>query len=325
MDNYYSQIKKDNLCDSRGVKYYDFIKGLTPRYHIVWLHLLCGHLAMVLVSVAAILVATKAPRLTPIVVLAASFLLGYAVAYIMLFMHEASHYNLAGDRRINDVLANIFVGSLLGRNIKSYRTHHWGHHKYHGQTNDTEHAYFDPLNISFFVELLTGMKPLTAYMAYKARLKAKALSAEPEQSVWESRFMLAVGIGINSAVLFWSFQHGYMFFILTWLLALMVFFPFFAVLRPILEHRDQESSQEVDYFKVPHGIVNRMFGDGPVTSTLGGAGFNRHLLHHIEPKISYTRLKEFEKFLFDTPFKDEIKKHQTTYWETFVKLFESSW
>ena len=28
----------------------------------------------------------------------------------------------------------------------------------------------------------------------------------------------------------------------------------------------------------------------------GGAGFNRHLLHHLDPSISYTRFDEFERF-----------------------------
>ena len=95
------------------------------------------------------------------------------------------------------------------------------------------------------------------------------------------------------------------------------------MLRPTLEHRDEKARKAVNYFKVPHGIINRLFGDGPIASTLGGAGFNRHLLHHIEPKISYTRLKEFERYLLDTRFKDEIKRHQTTYWETFIELFET--
>jgi len=33
---------------------------------------------------------------------------------------------------------------------------------------------------------------------------------------------------------------------------------------------------------------DRLFGDDFFSCTFGGAGFNRHLLHHWEPQISYT-------------------------------------
>ena len=46
------------------------------------------------------------------------------------------------------------------------------------------------------------------------------------------------------------------------------------------------------YCAACHGTSAK--GDGPLASTLGGAGFNRHLLHHWEPKISYTRFRELE-------------------------------
>lgn len=100
-----------------------------------------------------------------------------------------------------------------------------------------------------------------------------------------------------------------------------VFFPFFIGLRQLLEHRDEFAKGDVDYHRTPHGAVNRMFGSGPLASTFGGAGFNRHILHHWEPQLSYTRLKELEAYLMDTDFADILRSRRTTYVSIFVRLF----
>lgn len=76
----------------------------------------------------------------------------------------------------------------------------------------------------------------------------------------------------------------------------------------------------IDYSTQPHGAVNRLFGDGPLASTLGGAGFNRHLLHHWEPQISYTRLRELEVYLLRTDAAEGVRMRQSTYLETFWAL-----
>jgi hypothetical protein len=91
-----------------------------------------------------------------------------------------------------------------------------------------------------------------------------------------------------------------------------------------LEHRDENARRDVDYAHTPHGAINRLFGDGPLASTLGGAGFNRHLIHHWEPQISYTRLREVEQFLMETPAAEDLRHRQTTYVRTFARLFRSA-
>jgi fatty acid desaturase len=109
-----------------------------------------------------------------------------------------------------------------------------------------------------------------------------------------------------------------------WLLGVAVMFPFFGALRQLLEHRDDKAAASVDYRLTDHGAVTRMFGDGPFASTFGGAGFNRHLLHHWEPTVSYTRLKDLEAFLADTDLKDALAQRTTSYGRTFLCLFRQA-
>jgi len=81
---------------------------------------------------------------------------------------------------------------------------------------------------------------------------------------------------------------------IAWIIVFFIW-PFFSVLRPILEHRDDKAMVSVDY--VTHGPVTRIFEDGPIANTLGGAGLtgtcyiagNLEFLHAIKGPESYLR------------------------------------
>ena len=109
---------------------------------------------------------------------------------------------------------------------------------------------------------------------------------------------------------------------LAWVFGVAFAAPFFIGLRQVLEHRAEDARADIDYTVVDQGAVTRLFGDGPVASTLGSAGFNRHALHHWDPNVSYTRLRDVERYLLRTPAAPAIRERQTTYSETFLRLLE---
>jgi hypothetical protein len=98
-------------------------------------------------------------------------------------------------------------------------------------------------------------------------------------------------------------------------------FPLLATLRQALEHRDDKARSDIDYAKTDQGAYTRLFGDGWFARTFGGAGFNRHLLHHWEPHVSYTRLADLERFLASTPIAAVMEMRRTSYGEAFRRLF----
>jgi fatty acid desaturase len=59
-----------------------------------------------------------------------------------------------------------------------------------------------------------------------------------------------------------------------------------------------------------------------VASTFGAAGFNRHLIHHWDPQLSYTVLPEVEKYLMNTIVRDKLIERKTSYIKTFVELWK---
>ncbi len=314
--------KRNTLVNSKGIKYLDFKGTLTPKYYLVWLHLLLGYLALVVIAVAIVGLHTYRPELFPLSVLLGGVLLGYVIAHNQLFLHEATHYNLTKSRKLNDLLANLFIGSLTGQNVRTYRVVHFQHHRKLGAPEDTENSYFDPLNVRYVIESLFGIRPLK--VLYGRMKFTKSQRSKKAEGLAHQEYLtgqLLVGLLLNGVIVVGALVLNYLPLALAWTLGVLVFFPFFGAVRQLLEHRGDHASKATDYHQVPHGKVNRLFGDGPVASTLGGAGFNRHLLHHWEPQISYTRLHDLETYLKDTEFAAIIDKSQSTYFQTFLHLF----
>jgi len=139
-------------------------------------------------------------------------------------------------------------------------------------------------------------------------------------------FSIIVYVSIHLCLIAVTYINGYWWGSLAWLLGMFSFFPFFASLRPLLEHRDLNADSKSDYTKNDHGAFTRIFGSDMFSSTFGGAGFNRHLLHHWEPQLSYTNLSQLESFLNDSTstLKYVIDARRSSYMETFFKLFEAA-
>ena len=130
------------------------------------------------------------------------------------------------------------------------------------------------------------------------------------------------GILLHAVILSLAIGFDHWPLAIAWLIGMGVVMPFFGAIRPVLEHRDINAKSQLNYYQVAHGAIHRLFGDGLLARTLGGAGFNRHLLHHSEPQLSYTQLSTLEKFLLQTKAADLISNHQTTYSATFMRLDE---
>lgn len=315
----FETIKKSSITNSKGVKYTEFKAGLKPLFGLVWFHILLGYLAITATLLAAGWLQNHYRSFFWLTIPLGALLTGYLIAYVHLFIHEAAHYNIAADRRKNDRLANVFIGLIVGMDIKFYRIIHMDHHRYLGTVKDTEKTYFDALNWKFLIESLTGIRVLKVMANREEKAKVNA-GLTPEIQANNKKMFLG-GALFNFLAVVAFFAIGYWQVALVWLIGMGVMFPFFAALRQLLEHRSEEASAAINYNEVPHGETTRMFGTGIVASTMGGAGFNRHLLHHWDPQVSYTRLKDVEIFLKDTTLANSMQQSRSSYFKTFTKLF----
>ena len=313
-------IERRELADDRGVRYTEFKRGLRARYGLLWVELLMGHVAIAATLAALIALGRAFPSAWPLLAVGGAVPIGMAIAYIHLFFHEAAHYNIAPSRRMNDVLANLFIGSIVGEDIRAYRPIHFDHHRFLGTTQDTERTYFDCLDWRFIVESLTGIKVVRVLFFRGQKLEKKATDgATKKKSLFNVQLLLALAIHGSLLALFVTLHAWGA--LVAWLAGMGTVFPFFVTLRQLLEHRSFEAQDDVDYRTTPHGAVNRLFGTSLLARVLGGAGFNRHILHHWEPQISYTCFGELETYLARTSAGEVIALQRISYPGAFKRLF----
>jgi fatty acid desaturase len=308
---------KGELVDDRGTPYRDFRRGLTPRWHRVWLELGAAYLMLVLVF-AAIGAIDPSWQLSLLVVPVGALAIGYTIHFINCFFHEAAHHNVLPSRRLNDLATNLLMSWLFGSSIALYRKIHWQHHRALGTTMDSENSYFDPLGVGYLLQGMTGLKALRTLREYRRTERGRQPGGDRvSRLAW-----LAIATAVNAGIVGALVLLGSVPAAIAWLLGLLVVFPFVGSLRQLLEHRSESADPHLDYHEVEHGAVNRLFGDGPLARTMGSAGFNRHAIHHWEPQLSYTRLADVESYLLRTEAAPLVLERQTTYADTFLRLLE---
>jgi fatty acid desaturase len=320
-------LVRAGLTDSQGTRYLDFLRTLEPDFGRVRRDLAIGYILLIAsAGVAVAMARAGAPFLLTVPV--GAVLIGYWIAYILLFIHEAAHYNLSPSRERNDRLCNWLVSWFIGTTAAQYRIVHFQHHRALGTVDDSEITYFSPLDPGFIFKTLFGVRSLEVILRRrklvaggKAQVEQAAKNAN---SSAERRVMLICGVAAHGAIVFGLWLAGGFAPALAWIVGVGMVFPFFGALRQLLEHRAEEAQSAVDYTTTDHGAFTRMFGTGAFSSTFGGAGFNRHLLHHWEPKVSYTNFLALEGFLLDTKLGPVVEARRSSYVATFVKLMASS-
>lgn len=318
MKNNLEGISFDEVKNSKGLSYAAFRNTLPARYSIVLFDILKGYFFLALTVSLIILLSHSYSFLWWVLIPVGAIITGYIAAYIALFAHEASHYNIHPDKNINDRLSTIFLCLPFGLSMKSYRKIHWQHHIHLGTPDDTEISYFNGLTELFILETLTGIHLLRTVLKKE---KNEVLTQEQKQ---ESRRMLLAGFLLHIIILIPSFITGNWIFALAWILGFGIFFPFFATIRQILEHRDELAHHATDFTKIPHGKISRVFVHTLLSSSFGAAGFTRHLIHHWDPQASYTRMKEIEIFLSQCEKTAAIIQHsKTTYTSVLKKLLKA--
>ncbi len=318
MQNNLEGISFDEVAGEDGVSYTVFRNQLSPRYSTVFFDISKGYFFLLLVSGLLIYLSLHFQKFWWVIIPGGALLIGYCAAYIALFIHEAGHFNIHPDKKTNDRLANIFLCLPFGLSMKAYRKIHWQHHLHLGTPSDAEVSYFNALTRLFILETLTGIHLLRTVMK-----KGKSTLLTKEQ-LRQSRVMLAGGFLFHAIILLTAFFAGAWPFAISWLLGFSVFFPFFASIRQILEHRDELARRTTDFYKEQHGKVSRLFVHSIFSSSFGSAGFTRHMIHHWDPQVSYTRLADIELFLSKSEKTAAvIRASKTTYISVLKKLLKA--
>ncbi|MBN4048174.1 fatty acid desaturase, partial [bacterium AH-315-O15] len=201
-------------------------------------------------------------------------------------------------------LANVCIWPLFLMDVRTYRASHWVHHKRLGFPDDTEVSYHNPLSIKYMMELASWL--------HVVKTLTRGGGARASSSVQSSRLVPLIGIALHASIVGGTLYLGRLGPCVAWVIGLMTFAGLNGV-RQLLEHRSLEADPRIDYRQVPHGPMNRMFSTGWMSRAIGAAGFNRHLLHHWDPGVSFTRFDEMEFFLMQTNLAADLDAARTTY------------
>jgi fatty acid desaturase len=319
--NNLEDIDKRLLVDNSGIKYSEFRKTLKQKWGIVWRDIAFGYLSLFLIMYLSIYAGMHGSLLLQVCLFPViTILIGFFIANIQLFVHEAAHFNIHPNKKYNDILANVFLCSLTGINIKSYRKIHWNHHLYLGTTMDTENSYFNAPTPLFILQTLTGIHALKIILARKKKIDSGPVPAEVKKN---QQIMFIVGIILNLCIVLVCFYSNFWLLLISWVAGIGVAFPFFGSIRQLIEHRCETAQKEVNYFEMDHGKLSRYFKKNLFSYFLGGAGFSKHMIHHWDPQISYTCFNDLERYLLNTQTcADILQQSETTYVKTLLKLIK---
>ncbi|WP_298259283.1 fatty acid desaturase [Bradyrhizobium sp.] len=307
-------LLRPQIVDSRGIRYHDFLKSLSPRYRSVWLDIALGYASLLATCVLVVALPSRGLLSPWLAAAIGAISIGFWIAYLQLFIHEGAHFNLSPDRERSDFISNLLIAWMIGSSVQKYRVVHFQHHRELGGVNDSEMTYFFPLNLVFIAKGLFGIRVLEVLSSRKA-------TQEQAVSHQRGKYVGLAGLIAHMLILAATYFLGSIWLSLSWIAGVGAIFPFFGALRQLLEHRDDRASPGTNYFNTDHGAYTRIFGSDPFSSIFGGAGFNRHLLHHWEPSLSYTNLPELESYLLDTGVANVIAMRRSSYFQTFMTLF----
>jgi len=309
-----------------GLTWLEYRKTLQPDYARAWREIAVCYLMLagayaLNIAVAAMWGAAVGLAIAPLMAL----WIGFWLHALNQFAHEGAHGNLARDRKKNDHLTDWLLWPLFAQTVRSYRKSHMQHHVHLGDHLDTEINYHECMDPWFLIKGITGIQVIMMVMRYLVKPKAASASsgqgALPPGDVLMAAARTALIHGLLIAI---PAALGFFGPAAAWLLGLVAVYPFLGTTRQILEHRALVASCATDFTKMEHGPVNRLFGDDLFSRYFGAAGLNRHLLHHWDPAVSYTRFTEMEAFVLRTPYGAALEESRTSYFRMAFALLRTA-
>lgn len=246
-------------------------------------------------SICTVVIAVTLYEFTlPLIAIAICILATRQHALLMLY-HDAVHGLIARNRRLNDLIINIFIGIPLLMPVHVYRRFHLSHHASFGTHSDPERILlyrwqpwnYRPLpwtrlllqimgDLLLINMILTGIALLREQLDPHSQLRLAKTSVTPETLVLIAMFVVALGL--------WAWHYPDVFWkvALLWFGTIFTFTHVIQKIRSFAEHGPLEGD-EVTYSWRP-GLLGRL--------VLWPYNINYHREHHEHPGIPWHALPE---------------------------------
>jgi fatty acid desaturase len=212
------------------------------------------------------------------------------------FVHEAAHYSLFTNKKMNDFFGNLLCSAPLASYLNDYRYFHFEHHRHTGVIGkDPELNLYRAMGLTpkfrskkevakIFFQDLTGIsyfKSLIYLLRFFGEKRKLGLIEKPN---WVENFCLMTWF-VFIPILMW--KMGLLLpFLIFWVLPLLTISPILLRWHGFGEHIRENS------LSTPENTLTHKFGTIP-TLFIYPINSSYHLEHHLYPQIPWYHLKKF--------------------------------
>lgn len=211
-------------------------------------------------------------------------------------VHDASHWNLFSNKRVNDIVANVFAALPMFDTVEGYRKSHLDHHRYLGDIEKDPDAKnhirygYDDLNPPTENPLGVYLSLLLNSNTFKDSTVSGLLSLPVRGFLkvvaWWGILCgtLAVVFGLKISALFFGL----------WMLSRATTYHAIRLFAEFSDHAGLRLGSIIDFTRnMPHkGVLKSLFH--PHEDTF-------HLIHHLLPKVPHYHLREMNAMLAVSP------------------------
>lgn len=254
---------------------------------------------------------------------------GVAFNWINVQIHEASHYSLFANKRLNDIFCDLALGALALQDVQTYRSTHGMHHSQLHTDRDpdlwTYSSHLGSIRETFLglgrdLTLLSALRrrrQVAEFLRLHCRGSRRAPKYSGPAKVLAQACVLAVLI---TACGVW----GLVYYVVIYLYGLLGIFPALIRVRTVVQHREgrMSSSESPGLVAFTSRTTEASFWE----FFLFGARMDYHFEHHLHPNIPYYNLRKMHRILNSAGLFEAIRAHSgqelrtDDYLRAFVKL-----
>lgn len=229
---------------------------------------------------------------TPLSFAMAFILMGGLQHHLATLHHDAVHYLLFRNRKLNECVARCFLGYPVGLTM-GYRRIHLTHHRHLGNEGDPDL----PNYVGFPARMAKILTTLACNLS-GVSVWRQVRRERTNDAAWE-----VAGLAVTQAAIFavFTLTGAWHLYFALWLLPLVTWTKTLSHLRNVVEHVDVPSGKDQcpRWRTIYCGALEGFF--------VAPLNFNYHAEHHLYPAVPFYNLPQLHRRLIEVPqYKEQI-------------------
>lgn len=275
------------------------------------------------IAIAAGAIAIRVDQV-PVYILA-GFVIGSRIQCLAVMMHDACHGMLFSNRRVNDLIGDLFVAYPLGFSIHLYRANHMHHHRYTNTMQDRDYRVQQRDSDQRFPKSPAGM----AWLLVRSVTGINFYRMARDSRVWApfanfhnpGKFGYNYPLGLRVRYVVWAVLFYGLILASPWrwqILGLLLIPQFiwanvFNRIRAIAEHNGVADERELNGTRTIIPTRLDRFLIAPLNVSY-------HLEHHLFPSVPWNNLRRLHVHLMSDPAYAAQAHVTQSYWGVIREL-----